>query len=71
MKDLIRSPLQFVRPMTEQEWRELVLRETHREARRVRRQRARQQLKLVTPPLVSGRLRSKGVSQVADPFGVF
>lgn len=38
MKDLIRSPLQFVRPMTTQEWQDLVLRAGHREERIKRRQ---------------------------------
>jgi hypothetical protein len=36
MKDLIRSPLQFVRPMTKQEWQELVLRAGHRERQRIK-----------------------------------
>ena len=40
MKDLIRSPLQFIRPMTQSEWQELVLRAAHRERlRNLRRQR--------------------------------
>jgi hypothetical protein len=37
MKDLIRSPLQFVRPMTDNEWQDLVTRAGHRERRRVKR----------------------------------
>lgn len=37
MKDLIRSPLQFVRPMTTQEWQDLVLRAGHREEQRIKR----------------------------------
>jgi hypothetical protein len=37
MKDLIRSPLQFVRPMTNEEWQDLVLRAGHREEQRIKR----------------------------------
>ncbi len=37
MKDLIRSPLQFVRPMTDPEWRELMARAGHRERQRIKR----------------------------------
>jgi hypothetical protein len=37
MKDLTRSPLEFVRPMTEEEWQELVLRASEREYQRAQR----------------------------------
>lgn len=37
MKDLIRSPLQFVRPMTDHEWQDLVLRAGHRERQQLKR----------------------------------
>lgn len=37
MKDLIRSPLQFVRPMTDSEWQDLMSRAGHRERQRVKR----------------------------------
>jgi len=40
MKDLIRSPLQFVRPMTDEEWQTLVLRARHRERLRLKRRQA-------------------------------
>ena len=40
MKDLIRSPLQFVRPMTNEEWQDLVLRAGHREEQRIKRRRS-------------------------------
>jgi hypothetical protein len=43
MRDLIRSPLQFVRLMTEQEWEAMRLRATAREVRRERRQRAKKE----------------------------
>lgn len=38
MKDLIRSPLQFVRPMTDDEWQDLVSRAGDREYQRLKRQ---------------------------------
>lgn len=41
MKDLIRSPLQFVRPMTNDEWQELVLRADQSERQRIRRRQRR------------------------------
>lgn len=37
MKDLIRSPLQFVRPMTDHEWQEFRSRASHRERQRIKR----------------------------------
>jgi hypothetical protein len=37
MKDLIRSPLQFIRSMTDDEWQELKSRASHRERQRIKR----------------------------------
>lgn len=37
MKELIRSPLQFVRPMTDDEWQDLVLRASHRVTQQIKR----------------------------------
>ena len=65
MKDFIRSPLQFVRPMTKQEWQELMLRRTHRETQRERRRRAREKAKLIAP-LASRRLKLIDLIQAAD-----
>jgi hypothetical protein len=41
MKDLIRSPLQFVRPMTHDEWRDLVSRAGRRERQQLKRNQPR------------------------------
>lgn len=38
MKDLIRSPLEFVRPMTDDEWQDLMSRASDREYQRRKRQ---------------------------------
>lgn len=70
MRDFIRSPLQFVRPMTEHEWRELMLRETNREIRRERRRRAQQKSAPVAA-ISSRRLALIRVTQAADSSGVF
>ena len=51
MNDLIRSPLQFVRPMTENEWQELVDRETRREIQRIKRRDARLALSVAEKPV--------------------
>ena len=69
MKELIRSPLQFVRPMSEQEWEEMKLRAKNREIRRERRRRARQKL----APVVASSRRpdSLRAAQAADSSGVF
>jgi hypothetical protein len=48
MKDLLRSPLQFVRPMTDHEWQDLVLRASHRERQRVQRHQPKPRLLDVT-----------------------
>jgi len=69
MKELIRSPLQFVRPMSEQEWEEMKLRAKNREIRRERRRRARQKL---APIVASSQRRdSLRAAQAADSSGVF
>jgi hypothetical protein len=54
MKDLLRSPLQFVRPMTDHEWQELVLRANHRERQRLKRREPQRKLALLD---VTGRRR--------------
>ncbi len=55
MKDLLRSPLQFVRPMTDHEWQDLVLRANRRERQRVQRHQPKPRLLGVT-----GRRRGLG-----------
>jgi hypothetical protein len=70
MRDLIRSPLQFVRPMTEQEWAALKLRATNRELRRDRRRRAKQQSAPVKT-VASRRIELIRRAQAADSSGVF
>jgi hypothetical protein len=67
MKDLIRSPLQFVRRMTAQEWDETLLRAANREIRRKRRQLARRKL----APFSKRRLELIRGVQAADSSGVF
>ena len=47
MKDLILSPLQFVRPMTDHEWQDLVLRANHRERQRLKRRQPQRKLALL------------------------
>ena len=54
MKDLLRSPLQFVRPMTDHEWQDLVLRAGHRERQRLKRREPQHKLALLD---VTGRRR--------------
>ena len=49
MKDLIRSPLQFVRPMTDHEWEDLVSRASHRERQRIKRHQSRDKLAAPEP----------------------
>lgn len=49
MKDLIRSPLQFVQPMTDTEWQELMLRAGHRERQRVKRRQPHAKAKPIEP----------------------
>ena len=44
MKDLIRSPLQTVHPMTDEEWQDLVLRASRREIQRAKRRRPQRKL---------------------------
>jgi hypothetical protein len=70
MRDLIRSPLQFVRPMTEQEWAALKLRATNRELRRDRRRRAKQQPAPVKT-VASRHIELIRRAQAADSSGVF
>ena len=67
MQDFIRSPLQFVRPMTEQEWQEMMLRATRREIHRERRRSARPKASLVS----NRHLDSRRLRQAADSSGVF
>lgn len=69
MKDFIRSPLQFIRPMTDQEWDQMLLRASKREARRKRRQRARPNALPVA--VVQRRLALIRAAQAADSSGVF
>lgn len=49
MKDLIRSPLQFVRSMTDDEWQELKSRAGHREQQRIKRHQPHAKAKPVEP----------------------
>lgn len=70
MRELIRSPLQFVRRMTEQEWEAMMARATAREVRRKRRQRDKQK----SAAVVSRPKRPLGViraPQPVDSSGVF
>lgn len=70
MRDLIRSPLQFVRRMTEQEWDAMKARAAARDIRRKLRQRAlRESVRVVTQP--GRRLGVIRVTQPADSSGVF
>lgn len=69
MRDLIRSPLQFVRPMTEQEWAAVKLRAKNREIQRERRRRARKPSLVVA--VSRRRLELLRVAQAADSSGVF
>jgi hypothetical protein len=68
MRDLIRSPLQFVRRMTKQEWEEMQLRAANRELRR-RQRRQHAQRKLA--PVSKRRLELIRGAQAADSSGVF
>jgi hypothetical protein len=67
MRDLIRSPLQSVRRMTEQEWDEIMLRAANREVRRKRRQGAQPKL----APISKRRIEMIRAAQAADSSGVF
>jgi hypothetical protein len=67
MRDLIRSPLQSVRRMTEQEWDEMMLRAANREVRRKRRQGAQRKL----APISKRRIEMIRAAQAADSSGVF
>lgn len=74
MRDLIRSPLQFVRPMTENEWSDLVLRGEQREVRRKIRRRKKQlaaPVETVSHRQLKERLKLKSLRQAADSSGVF
>lgn len=69
MRDLIRSPLQFVRPMTTEEWGQMLLQASKREARRKHRQRARQN---AAPGAITKRhLALIRAAQATDSSGVF
>lgn len=67
MRDLIRSPLQSVRRMTEQEWDEMMLRAANREVRRRRRPGAQRKL----APISKRRVEMIRAAQAADSSGVF
>lgn len=67
MRDLIRSPLQSVQRMTEQEWDEMMLRAANREVRRKRRQGAQRKL----APVSKRRMEMIRAAQTADSSGVF
>lgn len=54
MKDLIRTPLQFVRPMTDTEWQELMLRAGHRERQRVERHQRHSKARSIEQPCRQG-----------------
>ena len=69
MRDLIRSPLQFVRPMTEQEWTAVKLRAKNREIQRERRRRAKKPAPVAA--ISRRRLELIRVAQAADSSGVF
>jgi hypothetical protein len=68
MRDFIRSPLQFVRPMTDHEWDQMLLRASKREAHRKRRQRARQN---AAPVAIAKRRLALIRAQATDSSGVF
>jgi hypothetical protein len=69
MRDFIRSPLQFVRPMTAPEWDQMLLRASKREAHRKRKQRARQN---AAPVAIAKRaLALIRAAQATDSSGVF
>lgn len=59
MKDLMRSPLQFVRPMTDSEWQDLMSRARDRERQRVKRRQPHAKNKPVEP-----RPRARGSDQL-------
>ena len=69
MRDFIRSPLQFVRPMTKQEWDHLMVRASNRESRRKGRQRGKQKAAPVT--IGKRRLALIRAAQATDSSGVF
>lgn len=71
MMDLIRSPLQFVVKMTEQEWEDLMSRATRRDIRRAHRRRAAQQKATQVASVASRRLDRIRAAQPADSSGVF
>jgi hypothetical protein len=50
MKDLIRSPLQFVRRMTDDEWQELMTRAGRSERQRIKRRQPHTQAKPIELP---------------------
>lgn len=66
MKDLIRSPLQFIQPMTEDELRELMLRAVERERLRDKRRERRAKAQPVDPANARRRLPlTRSVSSVS------
>jgi len=71
MMDLIRSPLQLVVKMTEQEWEDMMLRATKRDIRRARRRQAAQQKAAPVASVSSRRLGAIRAAQAADSSGVF
>lgn len=64
MKDLIRSPLQFVRPMTENEWCDLVSREARREIQRTERRNTTRKARLLRT--TSRRVAGRNSNQLVD-----
>jgi hypothetical protein len=64
VKDLIRSPLQFVRPMTENEWCDLVSREARREIQRTKRRDIARKARLSR--MTSRRVANRNSNQVVD-----
>lgn len=64
MKDLIRSPLQFVRPMTDDEWQELMSRAGHRERQRIKRRQPHAKAKPIELPRGHG---SERLTRSASP----
>jgi hypothetical protein len=68
MKDLIRSPLQFVRSMTDDEWQELKLRAGHRERQRIKRHQPHAKAKPIEP--TTRRRADDRLTRSASPAGL-
>lgn len=60
MQDLIRSPLQFVRPMSDPEWQDLVARGNARAKRKAERRRSPRKMVVASSP-------RKPIGSIASP----